>query len=211
MRARDHISSVLRPTLALLLAAAIGAGCDGNGPGVKPENSTLTVTFTPAAVSVDGLTLTKATLTIDHVEALGNAPPPHPPPGPMPPDHLTLDLQGAGDSLTIDVPPGLYSRVGFHIEDVSLAGTWKGMPLSARLAMFQGPRVDLRSATPVEVTSGGTATLSVSVDPAQWFAAPSPLDSATVAADGSITCNDQQNQATAAALLDRVPPSFSLK
>jgi hypothetical protein len=91
-----------------------------------------------------------------------------------------------------------------------------GAAFTAMLAMFQGPHVNLRTTSPVEVAAAGVdatvPTIAVVVDPSTWFSPPSPVDGATPSADGGVvTCNDQQNPAAADALTMRLKPSFSLQ
>jgi hypothetical protein len=181
------------------------------------QTTPVTITFAPNAPTVANLTLMTATMTLSHVHVLGDTPPSGPPPGPKPMemDSVTFDAIVAGGSLTLTPPPGLYSRVQFTVENVMLAGTWDGTPFTAHLATFQGPRVDLRAATAVEVVSGadaGVVAFTVAVDPASWFAAPSPLDGLMPdMTTNTISCDDMTNAAAAMTLTTRIGQSFSLR
>src|SRR5271156_2191160 len=57
------------------------AGCGSSPVEPTPGAPTATITFVPKALAVDGLTLTTATLHLDHIRALGDAPPSSPPSG----------------------------------------------------------------------------------------------------------------------------------
>lgn len=202
-----------RPIALSLLLAASGVACGPHGEHGPPRPQ-LTVMFVSTAPATAGLALTAATMTFDHIQVLGNSPWSGPPPGGTEPheEDLSFDVLAGMDSVTQTVPPGLYSRVAFDIEGCSMAGTWNATPFAAMLAKYQGARVDLRTPTPVEVVTGDqSAALVVTVDPNLWFAAPSPLDAATVGADGAITCNDQQNEPAATELTARLSASFTLQ
>jgi len=211
-----------RALLGSLGAAALAglAACGSSPAEPTPASPLVTITFVPASLAVDGLALTTATLHLDHIRAVGDAPPSSPPPGaaPLVVDSLDLDALGTGVSLTQDVPQGLYSRVELMFRDVMLVGTWKGAAFTAHLATFQGPRVELRATTEQEVAAGGTISYTVSVQPSQWFfdATMQPvLDAATVDASadagGTITCDDMQNSSVAMTMTTEIVGSFSLK
>jgi hypothetical protein len=214
MSARDLVG-------ALVFAAALPlAGC-GSTPGeATPPSPMAMIAFVPAAISVDGLTLTTATLRLDHIRAFGDAPPAGPPPGPAPPlvDSLDLDARGTGASVTQEVPQGLYSGVEFMFRDAQLVGTWKNVPFTAHLAMFQGPRVDLHATTTQEAVAGGTIVYTVAVAPTQWFfdAMMQPvLDAATASATGdagtmTITCDAMSNASVAMTMTTQISGSFTL-
>ncbi|HEX4403186.1 MAG TPA: hypothetical protein VH560_00045 [Polyangia bacterium] len=207
--------------LALAAVLAPLAACGPASSGATPASPTLTLTFTPKAFASTDVTLTTATMTLTDVHALGDTPPSSPPPSMTKPMHMdnvvALNALGGAVAITIDLPPGLYSRVDFDVTDVSLAGTLTatGEPFTATLAMFQGPHVDLRPSSPVEVQAAGVdasvPTIAIAVDPSTWFAPPSPLDGATPSADGGVTCDDQQNAPAADALTMRLKPSFSVQ
>ena len=209
MRGRD-LSLWSSLALPLLLAASGGAcGPHGGHWGPGPQ---LMVTFIAAPTATPALALTAATMTLEHVQVIGNGSgPSHGGTDPSE-DHVTFDLLGVGDTVTQTVSPGLYSRIEFNIDGCAMSGSWNGTPFAAMLAKYEGARVDVRAATPVEVLPGDEAAqLTVTVDPNLWFAAPSPLDEAAVGTDGTITCNDQQNETAAKDLTARLPGSFTLK
>lgn len=192
--------------LGLLVAIAAGAAACGPPDGHPPPGK-LTVAFAPAAANVTDLTLTSATMMIDRIMPLGNAPPP----GPPPPTHLTVDaLAAAGASIDFDrLPPGVYSRVQFSVDVVMAQGTWRGTPFSALVGMFGGNQIDLRAANGVDLDAGQNATLTVGIDVGSWFAGD-VLDGATPSG-GQILCDMQNNPATTGQLSMRVNSSFSLQ
>jgi hypothetical protein len=155
-------------------------------------------------------------MTLNEIHVIGDAAPAPPPPGshPMPGmDSVMFDALGPAATITVAPPPGLYSRIQFRIQNVALAGTWKGTPFTANLATFQGPRVNLRASMAQEVGSGddaGTVTFTVTANPSAWFADPSPLDAATASANGTIACDDQNNMMVGFQLTQRIAGSFSL-
>jgi hypothetical protein len=180
-------------------------------PAVHPEPGKLTVAFTPEPPSIPELTLSSATLVIDHLQPIGNGPPPMPPP-PMP---LMIDVLSTAPVARIfdPIPPGVYSRVIFSVDNrngpaVNLQGTWRGTPFVARLGAFGGNPVDVRGTVGAEIEPGRDATLSVQIDVGSWFAG-NLLDQAT-ASNGQITCDMMNNPQVAGALLMRVDQSFSL-
>jgi len=202
-----------------LVAVGLMAACDGTHPTDVPQ-PVLTITFTGRPIDVAGLTLTTATIHLEHIRALGDAPPPGPPPGSHPDkqvDNIDLDLLGgaASNSVSLSLPQGLYSRVQFNFEKVSLVGTWQGTPLQVDLVPFQGPRVDLRATAGQELRSGQDGTFAIVVNPNDWFAA-AILDSAMTSVDPSgggnrIVCDAQNNTAVGVELTDRIGKSFVLQ
>jgi len=192
--------------LLLLVAIAAGAAACGPPDGHPPPGK-LTVSFVASPANVANLTLSSASLMIDRIMPIGNAPPP----GPPPPTHLTIDaLSATGASISFDrLPPGLYSRVQFSVDAVMAQGSWRGTPFSALVGMFGGNQIDLRAATGVALDAGQDATLTVAIDVGSWFGG-NVLDGATPSG-GQILCDMQNNPATTAQLSMRVNSSFSLQ
>lgn len=194
------------PISALLVCAAALAGACGP-PKPPPPGGTLTVTFAPGPASVANLTLTTATLTVDHVQPIGNVPPQMPPP----PMILTINaLSPDGASLEFEhLPPGVYSRLQFSVDSATIQGTWRGTPLSAEIGLFGGIPVDLRSNGGAQLGPGQDATLTVAVDVAGWFAGD-VLDMA-MPMGGQILCDGQHNQTVTNRLSMQVNGSFTLE
>lgn len=194
---------------------AAGTGCDPDPPKVDPGK--LTVTLTPHTIALPGLTLDSVTAHIRGVQVYGDVPPTGPPPDP---DHL--DFNPATDtpvSLTWDsLRQGIYSRVRLNVAQVNLSGSWRSTPLTIDLGRPPngmgpppGPNeglVDLRSATGKELAPGEDVAFTVDVDAPSWLDA-TLLDSA-VAQNGEIHCNQMDNEAVAAEVMQRVLYSFSL-
>lgn len=191
--------------MLLLCATAALAAC---GPPMHPPPGTLTVAFKPQAASVANLTLSSATMMVDHVVPLGNGPPPGLPP-PRPP--LAIDaLSTIGASIDFDhLPQGVYSRVQFSVDAVQIQGSWRGTPLTAMIGMFGGNLIDLRSPTGEEIGPGMDATLTVDIDVAGWFAG-NVLDGATPSG-GQIVCDMQNNPMVTGQLSMHVDSSFALQ
>lgn len=191
---------------ALLVLAGVALGACGPGGDQHPPPGTLTVAFGPVAPSVAELTLTSAIVKLDRIQPIGNGPPPMPP---MPPRLLLDALSATGASFTFDhVPPGVYSRVQFTVDDVDVQGSWRGTPFVAHLAPFGGSQIDLRASVGVAIEPGQDATLPVRVDPSAWFGG-NVLDGATPAA-GQITVDMTDNAAVAGTMLMRLEGSFFL-
>jgi hypothetical protein len=230
-----------RQKLGLLLAVSVSlAACGSAAPPVVVPSPVATLAFVAAPLTLSGLTLTTATLQLDHIRVLGDSQPAPPPPGSQPPvmDSLSFDALGntlstaadggtdagtqtidggtdggVGQTITQEIPQGLYSRVELMVHDVTLAGTWKGTAFTAHLAMFQHTRVELRAVATQEVVNGDTLAYTVTVAPSRWFVdgmMQPILDSATLTG-GTITCDDMNNQAVAMALTAQFEPSFSVK
>ncbi len=191
--------------LRLIPVALVLAACHPNMQ--PPMGGSLAVGFTTAPVDVTGLTLTSATMHLAQIVVLGD----RPPPGPPMPAALTLDLvAGTGGTLELDLlPPAVYSRVEFVVDNISLQGSWRGTPLTAMIGMFGGIPVKLRSANGEDVGPGMNGTFTVTADPNQWFAGDL-LDSAVIA-NGQITCDGANNMVLGMMLAGRVPPSFTLQ
>jgi len=128
----------------------------------------LTIDFVPGAAPSGDLVFTKAQLHLDHIMAIGDAPPPMNQPPPM--AMLDVDaLDGTKDVSFGMLVPGLYSRVRFSLSQLTATGTWRGKPLTVDLGGFMGTQVDLRSAVGHELGHGEDATLTVGVVPTGWF------------------------------------------
>ena len=192
---------------ALLMAAALGAGC-GSAPGTTPPaGGVLTLDVAPQPVSVDSLALTSANVSIEGLTVIGDVTPGA---NSTLPD-FGLDVLGATRSFTFDMlPQGVYSRVSFRIDEIHAQGTWRGVPLSIQLESEDGSpaTVDLRSSSGVELAAGHDATLTVDVDAGSWFAGD-VLDSATQTSS-QITIDSSNNAALAGELLSRAVASFAL-
>jgi hypothetical protein len=189
----------------MLVAIAAASAC--GPPDMHPPPGTLTVAFKPTPPSVANLTLSSVTLVVDRIMPIGNAPPP----GPPPPTRLTIDaLSTTGASLDFDhLPQGVYSRVQFSVDGVTVHGSWRGTPLTAMVGMFGGNQIDLRSSTGREIGPGLDATLSVAVDVSSWFAGD-VLDGAT-SSGGQIVCDMQNNPMVTGQLSMLVNSSFTLQ
>jgi hypothetical protein len=205
-----------------LALAGLGSACGDGGPPTSAEKGIATVGFTPLEANVSGLALESAGMHIRDILVIGNVPPPPPPrpppPGPPPsgrppppplPD-IDLDVLSSGGSVTLSwLPQGLYSRVAFIFERVSLRGTWKGTPFSVSLANVMGQQVGLRASTPQELGPGQDVSFDVTVDPKLWFE-NGLLDAATPSG-GQILLDDQNSGALVEALKARIVASFSLR
>jgi hypothetical protein len=205
--------------LAALVVSVAASACGPSTPPVQAQQPRLVVKFVPSALVPDErLTLTTATMRLGHVNVFGNAPPPGPPPtggtpdGGAPKDRLDFTaLTPGGGELTFDVPQGLYSLVEFHLENIDLDGTWKGVTFHARPAGFPGPKVDLRADDAQEALPDQTITFTVAVDPNAWFA-NAVLDGAKPATGMTeIFCDDLNNTAVAHMITTQMAGSFSLK
>ena len=172
----------------------------------------LTISIAPVPADVPGLALTVAKMRLEHLAAFGNTPPSRHGEGGMGPDDLNLDALGGPVSLALPLSQGIYSRVEFEFQDVTIEGTWRGTPFRARLAGFAGRKVDL-PATPQELRSDlPPVTFALSVDVGSWFTGTDgPLLDAATASNGEIVCDDQSNTAISVALTDGVARSFSVR
>ncbi|HWE31286.1 MAG TPA: hypothetical protein VHB97_24945 [Polyangia bacterium] len=190
----------------LLCASAAAAAC---GPGHEPHPSgTLTIVFAPMPANVASLTLSSAMLVVDRIEPIGNVPPP---PGPPPILHVPIDATSTAEA-TVDfphLPQGIYSRLEFSVDNVAVAGSWRGTPFTVSIDMFGGAEIDLRSNVGVPIGPDEGATMTVGVDVSGWFAGD-VLDNAMVSG-GQITCDAQNNPAVTAQLSSQVAASFSLR
>jgi hypothetical protein len=206
--------------LAFAVAATFAlGGCSGEDDSTVPSPGTVTVRFATRPFDTAGLTVATARLRIRDLLVIGNVPPPPPPPFPPPPGsappppppntRFDFDVLSAGRGVSFDFyPQGLYSRVLFAFDRVTIEGTWNRTPFRVAIGAFMGVRVDLRSATPQELGPGKDTAFEISMDPGTWFASRI-LDSAMIA-NGEIVCDEQHNAALAAALNDRIAGSFVL-
>jgi len=145
-------------------------------------------------------------MKLDHIVVFGNVPPP-PNVGQM----LTVNALGAAQQVKIDMlPQGVYSRVQFGFDMVSISGTWKSTPFTAFLSPPPRamPPVDLRSANAQELGPEMDITFPVALDVGSWFA-NDLLDQATPMG-GQITCDMVQNPDVTMQMTMRVHDSFSL-
>lgn len=196
---------MVRSVIILALAGAL-AGCGGNpGGNPPPDAGTLTLTVTPTSPATAPLTLQQARLELDNVSLVGDVAPVS-----MLSD-VSIDLLSSGMTLPFTMlPQGLYSRVRFTVDTVSMQGTWRGVPLTIHLESGDGSQstvIDLRSSTGVEVAPGHDATIAVGIDAASWLAG-GLLDSATQSS-GQIVLDSSNNVALGQQLLSRLAPSFS--
>ncbi|HEX4458098.1 MAG TPA: hypothetical protein VIA18_09010 [Polyangia bacterium] len=182
------------------------AGC-GGAPQQATSNDTLTLDFAPVALSVADLTVDSAVLSLTDITVVGD----------------TASATGTDDStITVDVktgatvgaalmmlPPGVYSRVQLDVQNLTMTGSWRAMPVSITVGAFGGGMVSLRSATGQDVGTSSDSSFAISVDPNQWFA-NDILDTATVT-DGAIVCNTMMNPDLAGMLIGRIASSFSIR
>lgn len=204
-----RLNSTIWSTLALL--GSVGFVACG-APAQMPQPGTLTVVITPATLDVADLNLASASMRLEHFSVFGDvAPPPHGggPGMPMPNDVMLNALLPSSSFPFPMLPDGVYSRVQFSADNVQLQGTWRGMPFRARLAMFRGPMVDLRSATSPELGPGQDVSFSISVDPNTWF--EGSLFDTAMTVNGQIFCDQQSNASVAMELTNRIGRSFSLR
>ena len=195
--------SLTRLLAAVSLTALTGCGNSPGGSG--PPAGTLTVDVAPMTSAVNGLVLSAGKVEIEGLTVLGDVAPD----GRSMIREFSLDLMSPGSSFSLSMlPQGVYSRVRFNVDNVSVAGTWKSTPFTIALDGGDNTIVDLRS-NGVEVTPGHDGALSVSVDPGSWFAGDL-LDSAAVS-QSQIVVNLTTNTAVGAQLLARVPGSFTLQ
>lgn len=188
----------------VVVAAALGA-C--GPPPMMHGPGTLTIDFKPMPAALADLTLSAVSIHLSHIGVFGDLPPSGPPPS----DEVQLDgTTATGMSLTVSqLPPGLYSRVEFAVENAMVSGSWRGTPLTAHLGMtFAGSAVDLRSPTGQEVGSNHDGEFTVDVDVGSWFGGDI-LDTAMID-NGTITCDMQNNPDVTGMLNQRVSASFSL-
>jgi hypothetical protein len=195
--------------IGLLVLLAGLAGCGGR-PGHPPAPGVLTIHFAPHTVAVSGnLTLTSARLQLDHVTAIGDAPPPNNEPPPM--GELELDALGPGGDVSFSMLlPGLYSRVRFSFSQVMVTGSWKGQPLTVNLGERMGPmgpQVDLYATGGHELGHGEDVTFTVGVDASAWFAG-NVLDGAPTGPNGVMV--DDQSM-VAMAIVGMITQSFTLQ
>jgi hypothetical protein len=201
-----HASRRGRRSCRALVALVAVAGCHGQVGAPPPPDGVLTLSIAASASPAEPLQLTSASLGIERLTVLGD----------VAPDaramvaEAHIDLLSTGKTLTfMMLPQGLYSRVQFRFEELSLQGSWRGTPLSVHLDSDNGELVDLRSAAGVEVTPGHDGSFAVTVDDNSWFAGDL-LDSATQA-QGQILVDALDNTAVGSQLFARVPASFSLQ
>ena len=195
--------SLTRLAAAASLTALTGCGNPGGSNG--PQPGTLTVDVKPAASAVAGLTLTSGKMEIEGLTVYGDVTPD----GRSMVQEFSLDLVSPGATFSLSMlPQGVYSRVRFAVDGVSVAGTWKTTPFTVALEGGDNNVIDLRS-NGVEVGPGQNVGLSVGVDPGSWFA-NNLLDGATVSSQ-QIVVNSLSNGAVGAQLLARIPASFTLQ
>ncbi len=201
-----------------MATSALGT-CSGEDEPTVPSPGSVTVRFAPRPFDTAGLTVQTARLHIRDLLVIGNVPPPPPrpfppppgsgPPPPPPNTRFDLDVLSPPRGVSFDFyPQGLYSRVLFAFDRVTIDGTWNRTPFRVAVGAFMGVRVDLRSATPQELGPGKDTAFEISLDPSAWFASRI-LDYAMVT-NGEILCDDQHNLPLAAALNDRIATSFAL-
>jgi hypothetical protein len=187
-----------------LLSLLVLVGCGPPAGMAKP--GVLTIDFVPGAAPSGDLVFTKAELHLDHIMAIGDAPPPMNQPPPM--AMLDLDaLDGAKDVSFGMLVPGLYSRVRFTLSQLTVTGSWRGTPLMVDLGGFMGTQVDLRSPGGHELGHDENVTLTVGVVPTGWFDG-NVLDQVPPSG-GTIVVDDQS--AMAPGILDHIAHSFTLQ
>jgi hypothetical protein len=171
-----------------------------------PKPGVLTIDFVPGAAPSGDLVFSKAALDLDHIVAIGDAPPPNNQPPPM--AMLDLDVLGSAKNVSFDrLVPGLYSRVRFTISQLTVTGSWRGKPLTVNLGGFMGTQVDLRSPAGHELGHDENVTLTVGVVPTGWFDG-NVLDGVPESG-GTIVVDDQSPMAPG--ILDHISRSFTLQ
>jgi hypothetical protein len=183
------------------LAACGGPTTPAPNPGV------LTMTLTPATLSVTGLQTTTAKVPLMNVTVLGDVAPD----GRSMIAELDLDaLAGAKEYSFSTLPQGVYSVISFTFGASQFEGTWRGMPLHIQLEAEDHPvPTQLRSQSGQEIGPGMDAAFAISVDTGSWFAG-NLLDQA-VPVGGAITIDDHTNDLVGEALAQRIATSFSLQ
>ncbi|MGZ3428653.1 MAG: hypothetical protein ACXVCV_18500 [Polyangia bacterium] len=198
--------SIARFASAASLWGAIAlSGCGSQPGGNGTPDGVLTVAVQPTVSAVAGLQLSSGRMQIEGLTVLGDVAPD----GRAMVSEFNLDLLSTGASFTLSMlPQGVYSRVRFHVDHATVAGTWRGTPLTLAVETSDGSTVDLRS-NGVEVTPGHDGELALGVDAGAWFAG-NLLDSALVD-QGQIVVDGSHNVTVAAQILSRLPGSFTLQ
>jgi hypothetical protein len=188
-------------------ATALG-GCGGQTGGNGPADGTLTLDVRPTVSAVTGLQLSSGRVQIEGLTVLGDVAPD----GRSMVSEFNLDVLSSGASFSLSMlPQGVYSRVRFSVDHATVAGTWRGMPLTVSVEPDDdngASVVDLRSAG-VEVTPGHDGELAVALDAGAWFAG-NVLDGATPD-QGQIVVDNSHNAAVASEIISSMLGSFTLQ
>lgn len=153
--------------LACLCAvtALAGVACGPPGGTQPPKPGALTLTLHPTVPSSSGLVVKGGALRVEQLSVFGDV---APDPRGMVSDASVPWLSGLQLTFS-ELPPGLYSRVRFVVDEITLEGTWAGAPLKLKLELDGALRVDLRSPTGVELAPGHDAALTVSIAAGGWL------------------------------------------
>ena len=214
-----RFGSAISGVCGLALVASGPVACSDDAPS-GPTPGVATVAFTPKPVALPYIVLDRAQVQLDRVLVIGNMPPP-PPPGQPPPDRpppgdrpplpdVSLDaLSSAGSSASFeDLPQGLYSRVRFTLDRMSLEGKARGTVFNVSIAPFS-VIVDVRASVPQELGLDRDINFPVSVDPNVWF--PAYLfDGAMLDNRGEIVSDEVSNPQIGATIIQAMARSFSL-
>jgi hypothetical protein len=140
-------------------------GCDpGVGNPPPPASGTLTLTLAASPPALTGLTVTGGGLELEHIAVIGDvAPDPRSMLG-----ETKAEWTKERELPFKELPQGLYSRVRFDAEKLSLDGTWQGTPLKIRCELHD-LRVDLRSPSGREISPGHDARFRVGIDATHWL------------------------------------------
>ena len=208
--------SAIRGVCGLALVACGLVACADETPA-GPSPGVATVGFSPRALNLPYISLSRARVTLDRLQIIGNQPPPgsQPPPNFPPPDRppsTTVDLDAlsaAGASASLeDLPQGLYSRVRFLIGRISLEGRARGTVFNVSLQPF-GVGVDVRASMAQELGLDQDIDFEVSVDPNVWFP-PYVFENAMLDNRGEIVADEVSNPQIGGALIPAIAASFRL-
>jgi hypothetical protein len=151
--------------LACLCAAtAVASACGPPGATQPPKPGALTLNLRPTPPTRSGLTVHGGAMKLEQLSVFGDV---APDPRGMLSDATVPWASGLALTFT-ELPPGLYSRVRFSVDEIAIEGTFDGAPLRVNLEL-EGLRVDLRSPTGVELSPGHDAALTVTIAAGGWL------------------------------------------
>jgi hypothetical protein len=188
-------------SLALALAAW---GC-GAAPLPQPaQPGVIQVQFAVQEMNDPAYMLSSGTVGFESIEVFGNVSTSTR--GRLGPS--TLDATLPGQRLTLpDLPDGLYSRLRLDVESLTIAGTWRGVPLRVQFEIEEA-KVDLRLEAGAELAAGQSITFAVAVAAPSWLAS---VDlSQAVVDNGEILVDADHNRAIARAIAVALLTSFTL-
>lgn len=189
---------------ALFVLGLVALGCGPPPVTMTPAPGALKVTLVPRAPKVSDLSFEAGAVRLTGLTVLGDVAPD----GRAMVPELALDLRGPGKSVTLPrLPQGLYSRVRFKVQRLTVKGEYDGDDLSLELSRVD-MAVDLRAISGEEIAPGVDGEFQIVLDASAWFAGVDLSEAKRY--DGEIEIDDEHNRDLAEEIRTRIPGAFHL-